>query len=397
MPVNYPQIQQQLRAKSGTASQRQAEFQRRRQQALELLHAQAGELEVLRQRVEQAAAQERSLRCALPLDEHLDSACPAPQVNDYPLLLAADGSQINPNRHDPVEFAVINIGLIRIAPGEGHAPQEHTASQLFIFEDLDGSQGPLTEELVALTRDLNERRELAERAAQEHGPRPVLTLTDGPLELYREPKDDARFEQRFKDYLAVLERLAQMSVVTAGYVDKPRADLVVRLLELGLYTAEEMQRAGKERPLAGVKDSDLYKDMIKPGERTPLFAIQSPSNERFRERMGGALGVCFFYLNVGREGSPWLARVELPAWVSQRKESVDLLHATLLQQARQMGSRAYPYALHRAHEIALVTFQEKQQIQLLIENELRRLGIEPGQQSYKQASKDLQGRRSYRR
>ena len=394
MPVNYPQIQQQLRAKSGTASQRQAEFQRRRQQALELLHAQAGDLEALRQRVEQAAAQERSLRCALPLDENLDAARPAPQVNDYPLLLAADGSQVNPNRHDPVEFAVINIGLIRIAPGEGQAPQEYTASQLFIFGDLDGSQGPLTEELVALTRDLNERRELAERAAQEHGPRPVFTLTDGPLELYREPKDDARFEQRFKDYLAVLERLAQMSVVTAGYVDKPRADLVVRLLELGLYPPEEMQRAGKERPLGGVRDIDLYEN-LNPGERTPLFAIQSPTNERFRERMGGALGACFFYLNVGREGRPWLARVELPFWVSQRKESVDLLHASLLQQARQMGARAYPYALHRAHEIALVTFQEKQQIQLLIENELRRLGIKVGQKSNKQAGKDLPGRRSY--
>jgi len=394
MPVNYPQIQQQLREKSGQAGERRAEFQRRRQQALDLLSAQAGDLDGQRQRVAQAASQDRNLRCAVPLDERLDTARPAPLVDEYPLLLAADGSQINPNRHDPVEFAVINVGLIRLAPGQPQAPQEYTATQLFIFEDLDGSQGGLTEELVALTRDLNERRELAERAAQETGGRPVLTLTDGPLELFREPKDDKRFEQRFKDYLDVLERLATMGVVTAGYVDKPRADLVVRLLELGMYPPEEMHRAGKERPLGGVRDIDLY-PQLKPGERTPLFAIQSSSNERFSERMNGALGLCFFYLNAGREGHSWLARVEIPYWVSRQTGSVDLLHATLLQQARQMGARSYPYVLHRAHEIALVTFQEKQQIQLLIENELRRLGIEYGEQSHKQSGKDLQGRKRY--
>ena len=394
MPVNFTQIQQQIRDKCRQAKGRQQEYLDRLDRARQLLQRHAADLEGLAERVQAAGEQDQRLRCAVPLREPLDSALPAPQVDAYPVLLAADGSQVNPNRHDPVEFAVVNIGLIRIAPGRGETPQETTSTELFLFEDLESSSGPLTEELVALTRDLYERRELAELAAREKDSPLVFTLTDGPLELFREPKGDERFDQRFKDYLDVLEKMASMSVVTAGYVDQPRADLVVRLLELTLFRRDELQRAGKERPLRGVRDQDLYRG-LQPGERSAVFAIQSISGKPFRERLDGKLTPCFFYLNTGRVGHPWLARVEIPRWVAERAELVGLLQASLLAQSRQMGSKAYPYALHRAHEVALVTFQEKQQLQTMIENELRRQGVEPGEKSHKQSAKDLEGRRRY--
>ena len=391
MPVNYQQVQQQVREQVKLAPARQKQQRERLEKARGLLARHAVDLQYLQDKVSQAAARDKSLRCAIPLSEPINLVKNAALPAVFPVLLAADGSQINPNRHDAVEFGLINIGVIRLQPVQALTPVEMTSCELFLYQSPENDSGPLTEELVALKRDFKERSELARLAAAEPGV--VLTLTDGPLELFREPKGDPRFDRLFEDYLDVMEVLASMNTVTAGYVDKPGADLVVRLLELTLYPDEELQKAGKERQLGGVRDIDLFRDTLQPAERSAIFAIQSSSAEKFSQRLNGHMALHFFYLNVGRVGRPWLVRVELPAWVSQPAELVDLLHATLLQQCRQMGIKAYPYALHRAHEVALVSFQDKQQLQVMIEAEMLRAGLEVGDKSYKQSHKDLEGRK----
>jgi hypothetical protein len=60
----------------------------------------------------------------------------------------------------------------------------------------------------------------------------------------------------------------------------------------------------------------------------------------------------------------------------------------LLAQAAQMGASPYPYILHRAHEIAVVSFQEKEQVESMIIGELRRQGVAVGDRSPKQTAKD---------
>ncbi len=393
MPVNYQQIQQQVRDKAKSAPSRQARLNERADKARSLLNHFATDLAALQDKVSRAALSDKGLRCAVPLTEPLNHHHSAGQPEAYPVLLAADGSQVNPNRHDAVEFGLVNIGIIRLIPGQALTPVETTSSELILYDDDDSGQ-PLTEEYVALLRDFREREELLKLAARE--PQPVLTLTDGPLELFREPKGDRRFDEQFEHYLTVLEGLASIGAVTAGYVDKPGSDLVVRMLELTQYGDDDLQRAGRERKFGGVRDRDLFAAILGPGERSAVFAVQSPSAEKFKQRLNGQIALHFFYLNTGLPGQSWLARVELPAWVSRQPALVDLLQATLLQQCRQLGLLPYPYALHRAHEVALVSFQEKEQVQWLIEAELRRNGIEVGQKSHKQSHKDLGGRRSYK-
>jgi hypothetical protein len=57
-----------------------------------------------------------------------------------------------------------------------------------------------------------------------------------------------------------------------------------------------------------------------------------------------------------------------------------------------MGARPYPYILHRAHEIAVVKFEEKHQVEQMLDVELRHAGSEIEAGSYKQSAKDLPGR-----
>ena len=57
-----------------------------------------------------------------------------------------------------------------------------------------------------------------------------------------------------------------------------------------------------------------------------------------------------------------------------------------------MGSKPYPYLLHRAHETAVVKMEEKQQIEQMLAMELRNQDEEMDEGSYKQSAKDGAGR-----
>jgi hypothetical protein len=391
MPVNFPQIQQQVRQMGAEALRTRQALHQKLEQARFLLAAADANPDALKQRIEQAYALNQNLRCAAPTDEPLGSIHPLPELPGPFTLLAADGSQINPDRHAPVEFCVINLGAFRMQPGQGITPREITQSELlYKEEDLYTSQGRITEEIVALRRDLLERRLLAELARQESGP--VVALTDGPMELFRKPEASDLYTGLMDQFVAALHELNDLGTISAGYVDKPAADLVVRMLELMLLPEDELRQAGKNRPLIGVTDAGLLGVDLPAGARTAVFTIKSRSTENV---FHGPLALHFFYLNVNPPGQkPWLARVEVPAWVAEDPGKLDTLHAALIQQCRTLGGRAYPYALHRAHEVAVIKLDEKNQLTVMIQAELARNGVEIGEASHKQGVKDISGSRT---
>lgn len=384
MPVNFQQALQQIHEMGSQALMQQERLKALREEAEKLLHQFTDELDSLEQLVMRAAAENSHLRCAAPFGESLEKAFPAPPITSKYTLLAADGSQINPDRHGQVEFGAINVGAIRMKPGQGQPPEEMVQSTLMFHDDLFTSSGGLmTDDLVALKRDLAERQVLANLARGE--PPPVLALTDGPLELFREPRNLPEFETELENYQNVLEDLADLGAGTAGYVDRPRGDLIVRLLELIILNrTEKLSEAGQAHPLQGVIDTDLYKPLLQPGERSAIFAIHSGSAKSFQ----GRLSLHFFFLNTGRVGKAYISRVEIPRWVAENKALVDLLHACLVEQAHHLGVKPYPYILHRAHEIAVISFDEHHQLENMIVGELYRQGINSDERSNKQIAKD---------
>ncbi len=389
MPVNFQQIQQQVRDYVARAPRRRQELQQRRDLALRQFALYRERLEELGRLAEQAAARNEALRSALPAAGPLDARHPAPPPPAEPyVLLAADGSQVHPDRHEQVEFAVINAGVFRILPGQGQPPRELRGSRLLVDEELHPAEGPVTEEGVSLLRDLSERQALADQVEREE--LPVVALTDGPLELFREPSQRADYQRHFREYLEALHRLAARRTALCGYVDRPRSDLVVRLLELTLLdpAAPDPGRAG--RPLQQVGDADLFGPLLAPGERSAVFGIQSLSARHFRAE----LALHFFYLNVGPQENGQLARVEIPRWVADDPALLGMLQAVLVEQVKPAGGRPYPYALHRAHEVALVGFEEKNQLRDLIVHEMLRQGIPVRSISSKQGMKNISEKRA---
>ena len=75
---------------------------------------------------------------------------------------------------------------------------------------------------------------------------------------------------------------------------------------------------------------------------------------------------------------------------------LDALHAMLVSQNSMLGSRPYPYVLLRAHEVAVVSQAESEQVENLIVAELLRHGIISVETSNKQHGKELLSKKSGR-
>jgi hypothetical protein len=388
MSLDFQQVQQQVHQLGDAALTRQTMLRQRLAEAESLLDEYAPKIDALQTKVQRVVDQhDPSLRCAIPVRERLDAHRPLPTLPVQATILAADGSQIFMDRHAQVEFCLVNVGAIQMQLGSSQPPLTQVSCRLLYHEQAEA----MSEALLALERDLNERKYLAALAAQ--AVEPVITFTDGPMELWGakgEGGEEARkYQESLEDYLKTLSSLHELGVTTAGYVDKPGADLVVRLLEVARTVESELPGLRKNRPLRGVTDRSLFRDRLAPGERSAVFAIQSQSIRKYE----GPLALHFFYLNVGlRSDQPHMARVEIPAWVAEDTQLLNDLHAVLVDQCRILGQRPYPYLLHRAHETAVVTREDQEQVTQMILLELQRRGIAVEGQSYKQVAKDLQGR-----
>jgi hypothetical protein len=394
MAIDFQQIYEKIRLIGKGARERRERIEKLRKHARNLLEQNADELDYLRRIVEIVKETDPNIRCALPLNESLASHVPAPASAMDATLIAADGSQVFPNRNLAVQYCIINTGCIAMQLNSGKVTDTATETELFLEDEWETQYGPATEGMIALHRDFRERSKLEEFAQNYR--QSIVTIADGPMELW-EPKgfeELQAFEKLQKEYLGVLSRLQSKGIITSGYIDNPRENLVIRLLELVEAQREKEPPANFRDyyPLRGVSDRWLYGEksdpLLGPGERSAVFAIQSKSEKYYK----GVLGLHFFYLNVGTERHPYPVRVEIPKWVADDKAKLDLLHAVLVDQCRMMGSKPYPYLLHRAHEIAVVKHEEKYQVEQMLTQELRRQDEEIGDGSYKQSAKDLPGR-----
>ena len=394
MPINYQEIYTQIKQVGLGAKERRKKKEEAQEQAKALLDTYSSQLDFLRSKVDSAKTADANIRCAVPLDEALASSYPMPDSISQSTLIAADGSQSIADRHSPVQFCVINVGAISLKPNSGETPAVEVESELF-FGDAIEENGLTTDGGVALRRDLAERSVIEKMSKGMKGS--VVSFTDGTLEIFRAKDiDNANMYRNTVDkYISVLSRLQGRGIISAGYIDKPSSSLVVKLLELTQITIpEEMEKLRNAPPLKYVTDRWLFGynnkifQLLPPGHRSAVFKIQSSSEKSYK----GVLELHFFYLNVGTEGHPWPVRVEIPRWVVDDKKQLDLLHAVLVEQCRMMGSKPYPYLLHRAHETAVVKNEEKQQIEQMLSLELRRNNEDVDEGSNKQSAKDLQGR-----
>ncbi len=303
---------------------------------------------------------------------------------DVYTALATDGSQIPLDRHAVAPCYLINVGQIALHYGTGERPTlasqatlHYTEEDLYQSED-GGDPVPLSDKIV------NNRRLLAESAAlaaliETHKGRDAIALVDDPLIVWT-PQGESEAEQKriIDGFCEMLSAGQTYNTPVAGYVSRPAHKDVVGALRLTLcepgcsHTPKDICTE-----LASLTDVQLFSHLLpRPGDRSPVFGSTNPSLKLYPNDQK----IAFFYLNAGGE----IARVEIPAWVSEDADLTAQVHRLVFDQARK--GQGYPIALAEAHERAIVRGPEREAFFRLVENAFVRENL-PALQTRKALSK----------
>ena len=378
MTLELSKVSTQVASMGQSAARRADERSRATPHVLDLLSLYRDEAD-LREKVERAK-RTKQWSGALPLTEPLDSAIDPPALPERVTLVAADGSQIYPDRHAIALYYVINIGSIILRLGTGETPVTETRPAIaFDDEHLYGDDDyTVSGPVINARRTVAEMTCLAQLAIQESAHAPTVALADGNIALRVRQEgisedERARLE---KEYMTQLDRLRAARIPAGGFIARPGATSIVRMLQLAeecpLDRVAEFVKNNKGRPYDGISDIPIFAKLLGAGQRSAVFQSATQWSAPYEAR-GHA--ICFFYLNVSTSVRRSIARVEVPEWIANDMDRVGLLHAASVAQCR-VTSNPYPYVLTRADELAVITTAEKANFDQMIGVELMRHGVE---------------------
>jgi len=351
--LDWPEVRRQIDEMLREREARRKELLGRIGRALEIWGKVQDRIETLSKKVDGS-------RVLWPVARPLRKGEPqsAPERPDQISVLAADGSQIYPDRHEVVPCYLVHIGRVVIHYGTGERPLLEGKPYIFFREeDFQPGGRPLSQDAVSLLRSVMEREALAEMAESLPPERVAVALLDGSLDIWGVDEVPA-WRVRLD---SAMGRLRELKVPVAGYISHPGGQEVVGLLRLALCPENAPDCAScprSENPpcgeLDGVPDRAVFGRILRPGERSEAFRTEE---------------VGFFYVNTEWE----VARVEVPIWVAEDPGLLGLVHACLLDQVEK--GRGYPVALSEAHERAIVRGRDREQFYRMVEEAFVRKGI----------------------
>lgn len=269
----------------------------------------------------------------------------APQCERY-LVIAIDGSQIYPDRHQGLACYLINVGGVVLPYGISNK-SVILYSVPHIFSGNDEEVVEHSPELINCKRQERELQEgvrLAQQTYQTQRDDPLLLLFDGSLIFWHlEAKDVALKEAFLSTYVSYLFQLYQDRILTASYISLPKSRELINLVRLYLCNFDASNRDAYQ-PVERLVDTAIAGSMLHDGERTIVFKNHSSISDMYPD----PVRPYFFYLHVGAE----VGRVEIPAWIARDELLVNQVAQIIYDQCQK--GRGYPVALAEAHEQAVI-------------------------------------------
>jgi len=328
---------------------------------------------------------------ARPL-EPLNHRAALPDLAPQHIVLATDGSQIVPSRHEISPCYLVNIGRIRYLYGTGERPLQESEPFLYhreqdLYTQVRRQFVGVSEQWIGLERGLKEFEELAELCVETRRlwpERPVLAMIDGSLtgllpELMALPQTLQM--TAFKRLAGAFNQIRSQGIPLCAYISQSRRTEVINFLRLQRCpyerpTCETLCTEGQEpcSGLAPFPDRQLWQDILDLGERSPLFTPLATTPEPLQGHE-----LCFFYLHCGAE----VARIEIPRWVADRPEWLMAVHGYVFSQVEK--GRGYPIALAEAHNQAVVKSSDRAQFYALLSRKLAdaQIGIQVSRKELK--------------
>jgi hypothetical protein len=352
------------------------ERQERLRFALDTLHGRAADFDYLRKKI----AASRTTWLVADLVSGLDRHYEASPLPDEFTVIATDGSHIDVDRHRSVRCYLINIGVAVLRYGASPGATLDSFPSLYAGDEdlviapvgVKGREQLIEGALLGIKRGVDECRRLLDLANDLPPDSSALALLDGSLilwglEAYPDFVTEALLEKGFLKYLDDMRKLnSDRGLALASYISFPRSTDVVNALRVALCPHDPVDcdrycPTGEKREcdaVAGVRDRELFLNILDQGERSDLFISQSSVVRKHY----GEHRVYFFYLRVDDE----IARVEIPQWVAADESLLNLAHTLVLDQCRR--GQGYPVVLSEAHEQAVVRGADREQFWQLVES-----------------------------
>ncbi|MFC2014704.1 DNA double-strand break repair nuclease NurA [Chloroflexota bacterium] len=354
------------------------ERQEHLQYALDAVSSQADHIDDLRKKI----ASGRTTWLVADIVDGLDSHYQALPVPADFTVLATDGSHIDVDRHQSARCYLINIGSVILHYGaspDAHLdsfPSLYTADEDLVIAPTGAQKGReqvIEGALLGIRRSVDECRRLVDLATEIPADSINLALIDGTLilwglEAYPDFVTEALLDKGFLESLTRLKKLNEdKKIALASFISLPRSTDVINALRVAVCPYDppncDLHCPGGKRGcdnLAGVRDRELFTALLDQGERSGLFISQSSVvDKHYAEHR-----VYFFYIRLEDE----IARVEIPQWVAQDEDLLNLTHSLVLDQCRR--GQGYPVALSEAHEQAVVTMTDRENFWHLVESSL---------------------------
>ncbi len=368
---------------------------------------------------------------AQDFSEPLTAFSPLPPKPKQFTVIATDGSQIFPDRHEIALCYLINISSIVLHYGTGERPLLTSRPTLFykeedLYKEWNQHKVPVDGEMVGILRNLMEFQELARLVAHtreqsgiggqedigtegyenkkigKHGmgynteipersdfkgvddfphphapasPHPCVSaspqvaLYDGTLIFWHLEATPEDFSAYIlREFLKVLDNFQKWRVPIAGYISYPRSADVIHTLRVGMCP-ERFVNCDK----CPYRDlPELPCEPIQGVIDQTIFSYLLEPGERstvFKStsKILKNYGSHTIYFFYLNVGSE-IARVEIPEWVAKNQNLLALTHAVIYDQVEK--GQGYPVSLAEAHEKAVVRGSDRELFYRLLQDAL---------------------------
>jgi hypothetical protein len=269
-------------------------------------------------------------------------------------VIAVDGSQIYPDRHQGTVCSLINIGLVELSYRCVHAGFQFNSEPYLVTEYKDG-QEKFTEYINNQRHELElqtgiqrafKRKQECSFGEKEF----IIVLCDGSLIFWYIQSHDNQLlvSQELEKSLALLALSYEERIPIASYISAPSSCELVGLVRFALCSIEGPHKAAQT--VDQLLDIHVVAFYLKPYQATRWFKNQSQVTQHYPEH----LHPYFAYIHVGAE----IARIEAPAWVAHNTLYSSFVLYTALDQA--IKGNGYPVCLAEAHEQAVIKAPDRE-------------------------------------
>lgn len=264
-------------------------------------------------------------------------------------LVAIDGSQILPSKELSYPIALVQTGYFIISFDEEARIEYDTDPNILISSDSVTNGQTIREGDVSLIRQSKEietAKKLLEKL--EDYPNPIILLDGTLIYSYMATLLPKTRNQAIKELVSFLNLAERKRIPVVGYIDTSYA----KDLSTTLHLIKDI-KGEEELADPGYLDSEL----TELGDYTIPFICRRkpiPDYENYANK------ICFSYLRVN---SKRVVRLEFPFWIWKKGKYEDVISKIL---AEGIISHGYPRVLTRAHEVAVLTGQDKEKFNQIV-------------------------------